>query len=283
MLRDFFPGTSAIQPPDRNTPMPRKIIVSCISVLALTAPAFAADLAPPPIPVSVFTWTGPYIGAQIGYAWGDNFGNFAFVTPGGIIGASALGGIAQGVIGGGHAGYNLQISQWVIGLEGSVDGATVTRNVISGFPDPTDPTGTRAASVTSSVRSTVQGSIRGRAGFAWDRLLIYGTGGVAFGGFTSNLQLSGIDVIGPFFASGSRSSTRVGWTAGGGVQYTINNNWSIMAEYRYSDFGHIQDVPVTTVAGLSLAGDRHLVQNQVQVGFSYKFDVFAPSPVVAKY
>jgi opacity protein-like surface antigen len=267
----------------------RKLLLASAAALALTAPALAADLPQPLPPPPVFTWTGIYLGGQIGYGWGDNTGNVAFATPGGIVGTNALGGDAKGVIGGGHVGYNLQINQWVIGLEGAVDGTTLSRNVLIAAPDNTgaiDPnTGLPfpGGTVTGTVRSGIQGSIRGRVGIAWDRLLIYGTGGVAFGGFTTELQLSGTDAAGPFFASGSRSSTRVGWTAGGGVEYAINAHWSVRADYRYSDFGRIRDLPAATVAGLSLSANRHLAQNQVQVGFSYKFDSFAPVPVIAKY
>ena len=88
----------------------------------------------------------------------------------------------------------------------------------------------------------------------------------------------------PFFASTSRSNTRVGWTVGGGIEYAITNNWSIGAEYRFTDFGTIRN---GDLAGLEadefLNGHRRLQENQVQAGFSYKFDMFAPYPVVAKY
>jgi opacity protein-like surface antigen len=133
------------------------------------------------------------------------------------------------------------------------------------------------------VRSDIQGTIRARTGFAFDRVLIYGTGGVAFAGFSSIFSVNGTDAIGPFFANGRGSTTRVGWTAGGGVQYAINNNWSVRVEYRYSDFGRITDRPSFSVAGLTYSTNRQLEQNQVQVGFSYKFGGFAPYPVVARY
>jgi opacity protein-like surface antigen len=178
------------------------------------------------------------------------------------------------VIGGGNIGYNLQIDRWVIGVEGTADGTTLIQHL---FTPVIDPTGnTPGGTVTGTVQSGMQGSIRGRAGIAFNRLLIYGTGGVAFAGFNTDLRISGTDAVGQFFTSASRSTTRTGWTAGGGIEYAINNNWSVRGELRYSDFGQIQDVPFATVAGLSLSDNRHLAQNQVQVGFSYKFDSSAP-------
>ena len=132
------------------------------------------------------------------------------------------------MIGGAHVGYNLQINQWVIGLEGSVDGTSLSNTAVGAFGGST---------LTAHTNADIQGSIRGRLGVALDRALIYATGGVAFGGFNTDVSLSAP----PFFASASRSNTRVGWTVGGGIEYAITNNWSIRAEYRYSDFGTIRN------------------------------------------
>jgi len=250
------------------------------------APVRAADLPPPP-PVPVITWTGAYLGGQIGDAWGDNTSNVAYATPGGLSGVGALVSAAQGVIGGAQAGYNYQIDQWVIGIKGTVDVTNLSRRVALGISDggATDASGNLlGGTLAGIVRSNVQGSILGRAGFAWDRLLIYGTGGVALGSFSSQLTISGEDAAGNFYDDSLYHSTaRAGWTAGGGVEYAINNNWSVTAEYRYSDFGHLIDTPAFPVAGLSYTANRHLLQNQMQFGFDYMFDFFAPPPVVAKY
>ena len=91
----------------------------------------------------------------------------------------------------------------------------------------------------------IQGSIRGRLGVAWDRVLIYATGGVAFGGINTDITVFGTDFFGtPVFGSGNRSTTRVGWTVGGGLQYAVTNNWSVRAEYRFTDFGRINQTGV---------------------------------------
>ena len=76
--------------------------------------------------------------------------------------------------------------------------------------------------------------------------------------------------------------TRSGWTVGGGLEYAITNNWSVRAEYRYSDFGGFNDFSAKALFPNSFVR-HHLTENQVQAGFSYKFDSFAPAPVVAKY
>jgi outer membrane immunogenic protein len=190
------------------------------------------------------------------------------------------------VIGGAHVGYNYQFdqwvlglggAQWVLGLEGTVDGTSLSNTAVATFPD--------GSSLNAHSNADIQGSIRGRLGVAWDRALIYATGGVAFGGFNTNVSFNGNGAAGvPFFANGSISTTRTGWTVGGGIDYAITNNWSIFAEYRYTNFGSIREnvfgqLPI----GFVFSGSRQIQQNQVQVGFSYKFDLYTPPPIVAKY
>ena len=268
-------------------------------------PALAANDLPKPagaaaIPPFVMNWTGFYLGAQIGYGYGDNDGSITYATPGGLAGQSNLGssaiivgggnsvnGEAIGVIGGAHVGYNQQYDKWVVGLEGSVDPTLMSRNVLVNVPNSAaDPTGALGigATATGSIWSTIQGSVRARAGYALDRVMFYGTGGVAVGAFGSNFQVFGNDLtLAPFYAADQRSATRAGWTVGGGVEYAVNPHWSVRGEYRYTDFGHLGDSPAATSMGVAYAADRHLDQNQVQVGLSYKFGEAAPTPVAAKY
>ena len=258
--------------------MYRKILLASVGAIALTgSAAFAADLpsrAPPPVylpPPPIFTWTGIYIGGQVGYAWGTGANRFNGFLDNTFVDTS-VGGTPNGVIGGGHVGYNLQINQWVIGLEGSVDGTSLSNTAVAAFPDD--------STLTAHTTADIQGSIRGRLGIAWDRALIFATGGVAFGGFNTDVSFSDP----PFFASANRSNTRVGWTVGGGIEYAITNNWAIQAEYRFTDFGTIRNGDLAGLpAGNFFNGHRRLQQNQVQAGFSYRFDLFAPYPVVAKY
>jgi opacity protein-like surface antigen len=122
------------------------------------------------------------------------------------------------VIGGANVGYNLQINQWVLGLEGTVDGTSLSNTAAAVLPGIFG-----GGTVSAYTTSDVQGSIRGRVGFAWDRLLIYGTGGVAFGGFKTDVSFAGTAAGGPFFTTGNFATTRVGWTVGGGIQYAITN------------------------------------------------------------
>jgi outer membrane immunogenic protein len=257
--------------------MRRQILLASVGAIAIAiaGSAVAADLRPPPVylpPPPIFSWTGLYMGGQIGYAWGSDPINEVDQT--GATAPAFFNIQPNGVIGGAHVGYNLQIAQWVAGLEGTVDGSS-----LSGTASDVQPTG----GVAMSVRTEVQGSIRARVGVAFDRVLIYGTGGVAFAGFDDNYSGAG-----PTFSLNEQDSkTRTGWTVGGGIDYAVTNNWSIGVEYRYSDFGRSTDYPsIAGAGGVITDGNvfftHHLTESQVQAIFSYKFSP-APAPVIAKY
>ena len=259
--------------------MRRQILLASVGAIAIAGSAFAADLphrGPPPVylpPPPIFTWSGLYMGGQIGYAWASDTANFTTLDPDRTFFSADTS--PQGVIGGAHVGYNLQIAQWVVGLEGSVDGTSLSKSVFlaggPGFLDPDHP------DLAVGSRAEVQGSIRARLGFAFDRVLLYATGGAAFAGVKNDYALSRTISL-----SEGISKTRSGWTVGGGLAYAVTNNWSIRAEYRYSDFGSYNDYPFATLASVPVAR-HHLTENQVQAGFSYKFNSWGPGPVVAKY
>jgi outer membrane immunogenic protein len=256
----------------------RKLVASAIGFALLSGTAMAADLpsrhaAPvyvPPAAPPIFTWTGLYIGGQVGYDFGnDKSLARASATSVGLASTSKS---ESGVIGGAHIGYNYATpslpfmgnasrANAVFGIEGDVNGTSAGGSF-----------GLGGINVTHN--QNVQGSVRGRVGVAFDRLLIYGTGGAAFGGMKDN-YVNGLNGL-----TDSFSHTRVGWTAGGGVEYALTNNWSIRAEYRRTDFGHYSDnLAGSTAGGVNV--HQHDVENQVLAGVSYKFDMFATT--AAKY
>ena len=153
----------------------------------------------------------------------------------------------------------------MIGIEGDVDGTSAKASYILPI-----------TGVANQSSDRIQGSVRGRLGVAFDRVLVYGTGGVAFGDLRNNyinLATGGFD---------SFSHTRVGYTVGGGVEYAFTNNISARVEYRYTDFGRFSDNLINSTGGLANVSHRE-TDNRVQAGVSYKFDTFAPAPVVARY
>lgn len=240
-----------------------RLLLASTSTLALVGFAAAADLPVTPPPVPIFTWTGVYIGGQIGYAWAKDNGNLSNQGPlGGTIVPSAFVSStsnSQGVLGGAHMGYNWQINQWVLGLEGEVDGTSLRKTVLP------------VSYVSSTTNLFIQGSILGRLGYAFDRVLVYATGGGTYGAIHNSYNVLG--------QVGSFPTARSGWTVGGGIAYAVNDNWSVRAEYRFSNFGFFYDTPIVYF----ISQTHHWTENQVKVGFSYKFTPTPPVAVVAKY
>ncbi len=258
---------------------------------APSSPPPFSPLSPNSHPGRAYSWSGFYIGGQIGYGFGDNYGKVAFTTPGGFSGADALTGDASGVIGGPHLGYNWQIDPWVIGVEGAIDGANLSGYPVIQFSGPSYPYPgynpntyyPYGGLVLGSVQSNIQGAFRARAGYSFGRLLPFVAAGAAVGRFSTTANIGGFDppapggsysgMEGAFFAGsiGSTERVRLGWTLGGGLEWAVNDHWSARVEYRYSDFGQAMDAPVPVSPGLLFTTTRLLAQQQVQVGFSYRF------------
>ena len=217
--------------------------------------------------------------------WGANNGNYYVATPGGLGAYDSLNGDAQVASVEGHVGYNWQYDHAVVGLEGSLLGTNLVKSSLlpvydgAGLLNPGNPP--NGGTLTTAVKSNLQGSLRGRLGYAWDRLLPFVTGGVALGGFTQQSYLWGGDSQGLFNASSSRSSLRAGWTLGAGAEWAMTRSWAIRGEYRYTDFGTVGDAstyaaPVATL----FTGTHRLDQNLLEFGVSYKFGEEGQAPLV---
>jgi outer membrane immunogenic protein len=244
----------------------RKSILVTAALFSLSGSALAADLpnlkGPPAFtPPPVFSWTGVYIGGQIGIQWGQT-GWARFDPTNTTLIVSEPGYANNGVVGGGHIGYNYQISQFVLGLEGDVEDTNYNGNGLS-----------NGNAWANTTRADIEASVRARVGVAWNQLLVYVTGGGAY----TDLRNSAQNPPGTFYAGDDDG--RFGWTAGAGVEYAIDPNWSIRAEYRFTDFG--QD---TLYTGTEVIHEDDLSDHRFEAGFSYKFDMFEPpAPIVAKY
>ena len=141
-----------------------KISLACAGAFAAAATyagtAFAAEPVPPPPPA--FTWTGLYVGAQIGYAWGHDNVTWSGFSEDDDLAAGTFSQTPQGVIGGAHVGYNLQYNSWLVfGLEGSVDGTSLSHTLAVPVNDFAFDT---PGIITSRSEADVQGSLRGRVG-----------------------------------------------------------------------------------------------------------------------
>ena len=251
--------------------------------------AQAADLptrkeAPAPVYIPPpFTWTGFYVGANIGGIWKNGNNTGSLVVPGTFIflqGDLPNGGNSgnSGVIGGGQAGYNWQTGMFVLGVETDFQGTSVSRSVDRIGPTFLFPNGqTDFLSVHAKASLDWLGTTRARVGFVAtpdNRLMFYGTGGVAYAGGSSNFTV--FDNLGGVW-TGSPSSSRTGWTLGAGVEYAITYNWTLKAEYLYVDLG---SKTITTAAnafaalnfpGVYATAKFNYDASIFRVGVNYKF------------
>ncbi|MGJ4888336.1 outer membrane protein [Bradyrhizobium sp. HKCCYLRH3099] len=272
-----------------------KTLVSATALLLATSfGAFAADLparytkAPPP--AAIYNWTGGYFGGNVGYGWGrSNLGTTLDQTS-----SWAAEGVAfqntfvalsnnrlnpAGIVGGLQAGYNWQSGPGVFGIEADINGSDINKRLIVTGPNP--PT-TRTFNET--IRTDWFMTLRGRAGFAVDTTLFYVTGGLAVGNVKGSWDLTSGN---GYAKTASANVTKAGWTVGAGVEHAFAPNWTVKAEYLYTDLGNISYAstysPGSTFAPPGLNYRENLSQDfsfhTVRVGVNYKFG----SPVVARY
>ncbi|WP_342162608.1 outer membrane protein [Methylobacterium sp. SD21] len=240
-----------------------KAALSGAAAMSFAVAAQAADLprqAPPPPPpaLPVFTWTGFYAGVNAGYGFSTGSGGFTDPTYGTATGGGRSGGFA----GGGQVGYNYQFtpgSGFVIGVETDIQGAAF------GKADAAYIGGTPYYSIRPSL--DYFGTVRGRVGYAFDRVMIYGTGGFAYGGGSLPAAASAY----PYSLPGT---TRTGYTVGGGVEYAFTQKISAKVEALYMHLGrgfsgaayYDASVPAYYGAGKSDAGFA-----LVRAGLNYRF------------
>jgi outer membrane immunogenic protein len=237
----------------------KKFLLSSVALLSLTAGAMAADLpsrrAPSPViaTVPVFTWTGFYVGLNAGYGWNTNDDNAVFV-PG--VGFVSSGNDDGGFVGGGQAGYNFQFGSFVAGVEADLQWADLGNDRDEFF-------GTTPTPFNGTSGLDYFGTVRARLGFAFDRALVYATGGFAYGGGDSGNCLVGTVLV----SCGDDSS--VGWTVGGGVEYAITNNFTVKVEGLYVNLDRGGDDTVFTTGILNNQDDLEF--GVVRAGLNYKF------------
>jgi len=214
----------------------KKFLLATVALAALSAPAMAADLATKyPVKavavVPVFSWTGFYIGANAGYGGNsftldevDNYYGYVYSYSDKIN--------SSGFLVGGQIGYNYQFANNVVlGVETDLQWTNIEGKHDSSYA------AYYGYSSNESYGATVDyfGTIRARLGYAFDRVLPYITGGAAYG--KTNFSYSYSDSYG-YFDNQSESSTKWGWTIGGGLEYAITNNWTFKTEYLYVDLGN---------------------------------------------
>ncbi len=215
-----------------------RIAVSCVALVAASGLANAADMnrkvpvaTPYVAPASVYNWSGFYAGANLGGDWLRSRVDVAGQS-GNVNSAGLTGGL--------QVGYNFQTGPWVLGAEADVGYGRATKTATVGA---------------DRVRAEKNwsGTVRARAGYADDRLFVYGTGGLAWASFKLQDD-NGVTVS-------KKDTTRAGWTLGAGAEYAVAQNISVKGEYLYADFGK---------ANVGAARES-LTDHTVRVGVNYKF------------
>jgi outer membrane immunogenic protein len=255
-------------------------LVSGFAALGV-AGAAAADLplrSPPPAPfyapAPVFTWTGFYAGANVGAAFGTTGGALRpnFTTSTGF-GDSKDG---TGFVGGGQIGYNWQSGQLVYGIEADADYLGLNnKGAFSMTSSVLTPGGTFTA--TRGTGDGFLGTVRGRIGYAvLPRLLVYGTGGLAYGEFGSNYKSAAFfntaGVATDIFTTSGSNDIRVGYTVGGGLEYAFTDRLSGKIEYLYADLGR-KNYTLTDISNPAntFAAHANGAAQIARVGLNYKF------------
>lgn len=192
---------------------------SGVAAAAVAGSAQAADMAvakaPVPMPPAA-SWAGWYIGVNAGAHWQQATNENSY---GGI--ASTATTNKSGFIGGGQIGYNWQSGNFVYGLEGDIDGLTGTAQ-----------SSPLLSQINKNFTNRINwlSTIRGRAGLALGDTMAYMTGGVAIGGVKNAW-------VAPNFDPKSVTTTRVGWTVGGGIDHMLTQNWTFGVEALFVDLG----------------------------------------------
>ena len=308
--------------------------VAGLALALVAGSAFAADLPyrkaplvePPPPP---FTWTGLYGGINIGYGFGNGnqdpgaLINYPYTyAPVETINVAAVRSFSitpsptgwwipndlSGVLGGGQAGFNYQFNPWlVVGIEADLQAADVhSQGNGVGAGANNFPFYSQTTYATQNKSVDWFGTVRGRLGVTFPtfpNILVYGTAGLAYGNVIHSVNVSGFypslgfgGVAGGVIGAGTNyDQTKVGWTAGGGVEWfplpthALFKAFSVKLEYLYTDLGS------TTLYGASIASVPSYLPgfayqqtsatrwSTVRLGVNWHFNPFVSAPVLAKY
>lgn len=222
------------------------VSVAFVAFLSIFSAARAADLrapvykAPPLLsPVPVFSWTGFYIGGHVGYGWSR-------------FSADGDARTADGFLGGAQAGFNYQMGQIVLGIEGEYSWSNVKLedSLFAG---------------TLTLKNDYFASAAGRVGYAFDRLLLFGKVGAAW---THDKW----DANDGFGGTATATSNRTGWLFGAGLEYAVWENVSVKVEYNYLMFPSVTPTFATT-GGLTVEGSSSVKLDTqiVKLGLNYRF------------
>lgn len=219
----------------------RRFALALLSSAVMIGAASAADLPVKarPYAAPAFSWTGIYVGGNVGYGWGSTHGTAANPLPGNFDIDGGLAGL--------QIGANYQMQNWVLGIEADYQWADIDgSNTVGAFAD--------------SAKVSRFGTVRGRLGYAWDRWMVYGTGGWAFNARTR------YSFVTPAAATDAHNLS--GWAAGAGLEYAFAPNWSAKVEYLHVDLDQRDYGGLGCLAGACRVGTDI---DTVRLGVNYRF------------
>jgi outer membrane immunogenic protein len=236
----------------------KAVLLSGICAVALSTSAMAADLPmptkAPPVPVPQFSWSGCYVGGNLGYGHESrDWNGTATVTPSTFLTQKTSG---SGFVGGGQLGCNYQAGNWVFGIEGMVDGSTINQsNAVAAIP---------GALLIDKITSFE--TLTGRLGWAVDRGLIYIKGGAAWDQTSGTINGSAVGAAGQ---SETHTLDNTGWVVGAGLAYAFAPQWSVRVEYDYMGFtNRTVQYPITTTGPVEFTNQN---LQTILAGVDYRF------------
>jgi len=172
---------------------------------------------------AIYNWTGFYVGGNVGFGWtgGDNG--------------------QSGIVGGGQVGFNYQVGQWVLGVEGDIAATSIKESASVTFFVPGGGVGFAHGEASLDWIST----FAARFGWTFDRWLVYGK----LGGAWAHAHADGFASMNGMTVSGWADKTFSGWMLGVGTEYALRDNWSVKVEYNMLDFGNDFGVKVHVIKG----------------------------------
>jgi outer membrane immunogenic protein len=246
--------------------MKRSLFAVIAIVVLATSRAFAADLwAPPPMPYKAppppvapaWSWTGFYLGVDVGAAWATDKVSPTIDDPGTFPRSNKLS--TSGPLGGATIGFNYQLSSFLFGIEGDI-GALALANSLA---DPGSSLGE-----VDSINNGWYGDATGRLGFVWGPALLYGKGGWAYFNGQGSTTAVGF--------TSTQTGAFTGWTYGGGLEYRLGGPWSAKIEYLHFAFG-TKNASLTEV-GVVVPYANALSADTVKFGLNYQFGLGPVAP-----
>lgn len=243
---------------------PQSRLSAMLVAVGLAGTAQAADLGfgrPPVVPVPsqpTFSWTGFYVGAQGGHAWGRDITR-EYVTATWVFIGLQNRFKPEGYFGGIHGGANYQFTNnMVVGVEGDVDYGDLR----SGFVDP--PAAPANPGGRGRFQVQLNGTMRARVGYAFGNVMLYGTGGLAMAQYRSQY----------FDWPGATQIFRrnlVGYTVGAGAEYAISKNITVRGEYRFTEYAKIKNHITSIPTFIGFSGTQQPNFHTMRAGVTYKF------------